>query len=668
MAKGNTISLMDGLYSYELPPEPADEKQIMNYDLKKADQVWRRPEIRDVKRMTVRERGEYIEKMDDYFYNGMWMFIDGELIWISGMHWDFLQMSKWEFGYAQYLEQQRFDFYFRDLVRKDPYCYGKAILKCRRCGITTEELEEAIYTLIEDEGHKIALQSTDHPKCIQSLLRPIIDSYMERPHWMRGRFYAPNGKKPRNALELVNNKVDVLNDVPDSYLKGTIMAYPTVAHAVDTYKKKLIIMDEAFKWTEASIEETLGVNKKCVVEYGIKGKVDVLSTMGDSDDVAQSVKEGCKIVYDSNPKIRDSNGRTTSGLYEWFISAIHSADIPEEHRDPAYTKFGKINKDSAEAYVKGEVNKHPANSKQRIFEMRRLPLIRKHGLLAATSKDYLPALRMQDRLDALNLLPRDQKPYVRGNFSMPDMKGRISFEPDESGIWLISVHPYFSAEKNIDTRNRWRSSVNGQYLKAANPEFVIGYDPIKFKKKNTTSKNLSLACLVVWKKFDYFGSGVSNEYCALMLHRPDDPKDAHFEAVKACRYYGAPIKVERNVGDTDDVFVENGMEDFLLTDKHGIFGMHTTDKTTENGVQRLATKFAAPKTEEDKDQVDCYPFEDGLLDFINFDISNSQNSHVTMATVMCEYGADQLVFTNTTDNSVQRMLKAAQSVFPPINR
>lgn len=669
---GNIISLQDGLYSYQLPPEPRDEKQILNYDKKREDQIWIRPEIKDVKRMTVRERGEYIEKMDDYFYNGMWMFINGELVWITGMHWDFIQMSKWEFGYAQYLEQQRFDFYFRDLVRKDPYCYGKAILKCRRCGITTEELEEAIYTLIEDEGHKIALQSTDHPKCIQSLLRPIIDSYMERPHWMRGRFYAPNGKKPRNALELVNNKVDVLNDKPDDYLKGTIMAYPTVAHAVDTYKKKLIIMDEAFKWTEASIEETLGVNKKCVVEYGIKGKVDVLSTMGDSDDVLQSVKEGCQIIYGSNPKIRDANGRTSSGLYEWFISAIHSADIPEEHRDPAYTKYGKINKDSAEAYVRGEVNKHPVNSKHRVFEMRRLPLEKKHGLMAATDKTYFPVIRMQDRLDYLNSLPPHKKPYTRGNLTTPDSKGRVYFEPDENGIWLVSVQPFFSAERNLDTRNRFRV-IGTKFHPPINPEYVVGYDTIKFKTKNTTSKNLSQACIIVWKKFNYFDAKdelsrpIVNQYCALMLDRPEDPKDAHFEAVKACLFWGAPINIERNAGDADDVFVGNSAEDFMLKDKNGVYGIFTTPKVIENGVQRLATKFAAPKTEEDKDQIECYPFEIGLIDYMNFDMGDTLSSHVTMATIMADYGADQIVQTNTTDNSVQRMLKAAQSIFPPVH-
>lgn len=421
-------------------------------------------------------------------------------------------------------------------------------------------------------------------------------------------------------------------------------------------------MDEAFKWIDASPEETLFINKKCVVEYGIKGKVHVLSTMGDSDQVVEAVKEGCKIIYDSNPRVRDLNGRTTSGLYEWFVSAIHSADVPEEYRDPAYTKYGDINKDSAEAYIRGEVNKHPANSKQRVFEMRRLPLEKKHGLMAATDKTYFPVLRMQDRLDYLNTLALHQKPYTRGNLTPPDSKGRVYFELSETGIWLISVHPYFSAEKNIDTRNRFRT-IGKKYHPPVNPEGAIGYDTIKFKTKNTTSTSLSQACLVVKKKFDYFGSGIFNEYCGLMLDRPENPKDAHFEAVKACLYWGYPINIERNAGDADEVFEDNNAEAFLLKDKNGIYGFYTNQKTTESGVQRMATNFSAPKTPDDKDQIDCYPFEVGLIDYMNFDMGDTESSHVTMADIACNMGLDQIVQTNATDNSVRRMLQAQQEIF-----
>jgi hypothetical protein len=406
MAKNSNIILIgDGVsYEYELPPMPRDEKEIEGYNLKRSEQVWRRPKvIFNTNQLKEKEKIEYEEKMRIKWAEGHWMFIDGEPVWITGMHWDFLVMNKFDFGYPNYLDNQRFDFYFRDLVRKDTRSYGKAILKCRRCGMTAQEMSEAIYTLIEDDNCNIGLQSNESQKCKQTLMHPLIDTYLARPKWMREEYYSPNSKRPRNSLELISNRIDLLDDdnEEDRPLGGKVNPYPTVAAAMDGTKKRFIIMDEGFKWKEASIEDTLGVNKKCVVEYGIKGKVDVLSTMGDSDDVVNAVKEGCKLIRDSNPDVRDPNGRTTSGLYEWFVSAIHSADIPEEHRDPAYTKFGKINKDSAEAYVNAEVNKHPKDSKKRVFEMRRMPLKKSHGMMTASNANYFGKIRIDLRLQEL---------------------------------------------------------------------------------------------------------------------------------------------------------------------------------------------------------------------------------------------------------------------------
>lgn len=664
MAKGNIILLNDGLYSYTLPPEPSDEKLIQNYDKKKSDQVWQRPVIfpvREIKKWSEKQRIEYIDGLRDKWLNGHWVFIDGELVWISGMHWDFMVMSKYEFGYPDYLEQQRFDFYFRDLVRKDDKCYGKAILKCRRCGFTAQEIEESIYTLIEDDSCHVGLQSNEYKKCLTTLVHPLIQTYVNRPLYMRERFYAPNGKKPRNSLELITSKIDVMNEDPDDYLGGTALPYPTTAAAMDGTKKKLIVQDESFKWIGCDPEETLDINKKCVVEYGIKGKVDVVSTMGDSDDVVEAVKKGCKIIYDSNPKVRDPNGRTTSGLYEWFVGAIHSADIPEEYRDPAYTKFGKINKDKATQYVLNEVNKYPLNSKQRVFAMRRLPLEKKHGLMAATSKQYFPLLRMQSRLDDLNQLPKNLKPYVIGNLT-EDARGRITFEADEEGIWLMSLLPFFSEEKNIDTRNRFRVQ-DGVFFPPINPEGCIGYDPVRYKTKNTTSSNLSLACAIAYKKFDYFGSGFSNQFAGLMLYRPDDPEDAHREVCKGAKFFGYPVMAERQVETTENIFKEQSMIPFLLSNpKDNIWGMWTTDKTTENGVQKLNTVFSPPKNEIDTDQVDIYPFEAGLIDYTNFDMLEPKKSHVTLASIMLVNGLEQINFTNFTDQSHDNTLERIHEV------
>jgi hypothetical protein len=660
MASGNIIQLLDGLYEYTLPPEPRDEKDILHYDLPKKEQMWKRPHIVDAKKLNERERIGLIELHRERWLNGVWMFINGEPTYITGMHYDFLTFSKFDFGYADYLDQQRFDFYFRDLVRKDKNTYGKAILKCRRCGMTAEEIEEAIYTLLEDENANVGLQSNEHKKCLQTLMYPLIQTYLSRPRWMREEFYSPNGKKPRNSLELISNRIDVLNTESDDFLGGTVLPYPTTPAAMDGTKKRLIIQDESFKWTTASIEETLDINKKCVVEYGIKGKVDILSTMGDSDDYVNSVKEGCKIIRDSNPKVRDQNGRTTSGLYKWFVSAIHSADIPEEHRE---IKFGKVNKDKAEAYVWAELNKYPKDSKQYVFAMRRLPIEEKHGLMAATNVNYFSKIRIDARLQELQNLPRDRKPYVRG-FLKEDTRGKVWFEADENGIWLIAIHPYFSTEKNVDTRNRFRID-DGIQFPPINPEFCIGYDPIRYRKEDTKTANLSRASAMIHKKYDYFGSGISDQRAALLLYRPDDPDEAHKEVIKACKYYGAPCMHERNIEKVKEVFEDYKMMPFLMkSEKDGKHGIWTDSggKIVKNGIDMLVTRFSPPKEPTEPDQLAEYPFEDGLIDLDNFDIGQTTAFDVTMSEVMLEYGLKQIVYTNRTDGQTANMLAAAQAV------
>jgi hypothetical protein len=664
----NIIQLMDGLYEYELPPEPRDEKSILFYDMPKKDQFWRQPVIHNVKRMTERERIEYIEIHRRRWDEGVWFFNNGEPTYITGIHYDFLTFCDFEDfgGKPNYLDQQRLDFYFRDLVRKDPRCYGSVILKCRRCGMTAEEMCQAIYTLLEDEKCKIGLQSNElQKKCLPELMHPIINMYVKRPKWMREDFYTPNGKKPRNTLELTSNKMDGESDSTESddRLGGNVIPYPTTTGAMDGSKKRYVIMDEVWKWKEASPLDTLGINKKCVVQYGIKGKISMLSTMGDSDSYHVAIKEGCQIWGQSNPRVRDPNGRTTSGLYKWFVSGIHSADIPEEWRD---VKYGKVNKEKAEEYIWNEVNKHDKNSKDYVFELRRLPPEEKYALMAANDKSYWSVIRIDSRLQELNELPKDKKPYVRGSL-VEDSHGRVHFEANETGFWLVALHPYFSVERGIDTRNRFRVH-NGIYFPPVNPEGCVGYDPFRYKTSNTTSNNLSKACIIVYKKYDYFNSGESNQYCALMLHRPNDPNDAHKEFFKACKYWGYPGMAERQVETTETVAEDMRMIPFLLKSKDKVWGIWSTPKTTENGVQKLATKFSPPKTEVDTDQIAIYPFEEGLIDYKNFDMTDTLSSHVTMATIMCEEGLEQVQYTNETDNSVNTVRNVIQEIIVPRNR
>lgn len=673
---GEIITLQDGLYKYQLPEIPP-ESEIWYYDVSKKEQYWKtksavnfkwlneKGELRNVKQMNEKDRIEYINQIRSYWQNGLWFMCNGVPTYITGMHFEHLCINKFKSSYFYYLDAQRERFYFRDLTNKSVKCSGRCWVKGRRVGITAEQITEAIRCILSDFSNHVAFQSDEHKKTKSTLLTPMIDAYVKRPIWLREIFYSNNGRIPRDKLELVSNVV--IHD--DNYpLGGVARAFPSTTKAVDGEEFMLDVMDEFSKWFGVSPMETFEVNKKTIVNPGKIGKLDALSTTGDGKESQKAVKDWHKLISDSNPEILNSNGQTNSGLWRYFVSYIYSHELitkMEAEGNPIMDKYGNIDKDKAEEYIWNDVNKYPKDSKEYIYSLYKQPMEMRHALLTPTGQGYFSKLRITSRLDELRMMPNDSKPYVRGRLE-EGKDGKIYFEKDDYGKWLIALHPYFSVEKNIDTRNRFRK-INGVFFPPINPEFCIGYDPVRYKKEDTSSNSLSEAAIIVAKKFDYFGSGDSNRYAALYLHRPDDPSDANKECMKACKYFAAPVMHERVIETVKTDFVEAHCLPFMLKNpKDDLYGIwiDSQGKIVKNALDWMVTKFSPNKTEEDIDQIAEMPFEDCLTDMDAFDIANTTQFDTMMAMIELEHGLKQILFTNLNDNTATDMLSVMNEIFP----
>lgn len=662
-----TIGTGDGVYKYELPSIPK-ESDILYYNLPKEQQYWRTEhdkerqlDLRDVKKMSERDKISYISMWRDRWQNGMWFMNGGEPTYIVGAHVDHLVFNKFGGSHLYYLDSQRERFYFRDLTNKDRICDGRTWVKARRTGITTEQITEAIRTAISGFYFKVGMQSTKLEICERTLMKPIIDTYIGRPFWMRETFYKSNGKKPVKSLRLVDSVLDEETET----LGGFILPFPTVASALDGDGWMLVIMDELSKWFTAAPYETLEINLKAIINPGKRGKIDALSTTGDSQEAIHSVADWHKLIANSNPKIRNGNGKTNSGLYKYFVSGIHSLDLLEE-RPEILNKHGFINKEMAEEHLWNNINKYAKDSKEYIFALYKTPMIEEHALLSSSTANLFPKVRIAARLKVLGELPIDEKPYVRGRLE-EYQDGTVQFEPDEKGLWLWAILPYFSIEKNIDTRNRFTKNRQGVYFPPVNSEGAIGYDPINYTKEQVKTNNYSQACLLVRKKFDYFNSGISDEIMGMYLGRPDDPRDANKEAMKACRFTGFGCMHENSVSHVYEDFRDNNMLPFLMKGEDGFYGMKPTLKNTKDGISMLQTRYAPPKQEGQKDQIECYPFEDGLRSLDNFDPSNTTPFDPTMGEIYCEHGLKQVMFTNATQSKVNEAVKWKQELMPKRN-
>jgi hypothetical protein len=647
------IKLLGGDYIYNTPEIPKDEKEILFYDKKKKDQFWSIPnDIVRFKNMTMSEKKQFVEIERNRWLNGLWFFNNGEPTYITGMHYDHLVYQTFEFGKARYLESQRHDFYFRDYCMKDKDCYGMLWLKPRRYGMTTEEITHSQYIATSNYGRQVGAVSNENKKTIDTIFRPIVDSYIKRPKYLRPTIYMPNGRKPKKEILFQSATVKELGG-DDLFmdnrgdLNGWIIPKPTTVTAYDGTKLHYLIVDEIWKWIICNPQEFWGSHKKCFEDGGdIIGKASLLSTMGDSDDYKMAVKCGVDMWHESDPSNRPANNRTKTGLYRYFIDAIYSvrkfADV-----------YGFIDVEKAEEYLDEELSKIDPSSSEYIFEKRRMPRCPEDALAGADTAAIFTNKRLSSRVESIKRSPKGDKPYVRGNFiELND--GKVEFEPDNDGIWKITNLPKTDILNKLDYTNRYKK-VGEKYFKPINPEWCGGYDPVNFADVDTTSGNKSRASIIFRQKFDYYGNGGQNRYSAILVYRPEEPDEAHYEAIKACRFFAAPLMIDRSgLTGIKKKFTEHGMVDFLLKNpKDGVIGMWADNQKrfVKEGVNKMVGYFKLPTNENELDYINEHPFEELLEDMIPFDPNKTTKSDVVMSNILLEYGAEQIKETNLTDSS-----------------
>jgi hypothetical protein len=680
-----------GLYEYQLPPVPP-EREIWYHDIKKADQYWKTNAVsdkfkwltkdgnlRNVKQMAERERREYIDYWRDKWENGLWIMINGEPTWLSGLHVDHLVFNKFKGGFFNYDDSQRLRFYFRDLTNKDNLCDGRCWVKGRRVGLTMEEVSEAIRVMLSGFSNHVGGQSDTHPKAKSTIMSKIIDTYVKRVDWMREIYYSSNGKIPRSELELISSTKSYDDD--DFPLGSKARVFSTTAKAADGEEFMLYIMDEFSKWFECSPLEAYEINIHTIVNPGKRGKMDVLSTTGDSEHAEKSAREWHQIIADSNPLVRNKNGKTNSGLYYYFVSYVNSFELWEKYPQ-IKDIYGKVNVEMAEEIIWTEVNKYAKDSKNYIYTLYKMPTRMRHALLTATNQGYFSKLRTTARLDELRGMPYDRKPYVIGSLEY-NRNGEVYFESNEEkmvrcerdgikyepGYWMIAVQPYFSIDRGINLANRYRV-LDGTCFPPLNPEGAIGFDPIRYRKEDTTSANLSEASITVEKKFDYFGTGGENQMCALWVHRPDDPRDANRECIKAAKFWGYPVMYERVMDAVKEDFEVAKMVPFLLkSEKDGLVGMviDSAGKTVKNALDWMVTKYAPPKSTDDVDRIATMPFEKVLQEMDSFDIKNTTKYNIFMSMVELEHGLKQIKYTTVSEKGTANKMKVINEIFPKRN-
>lgn len=275
--------------------------------------------------------------------NGFWFYNNGQPVFLTGMHYLYLQWWSIDIGYPKYRLPDLEYFYFLQYVIEDNDCLGMLEVTKRRFGKTfrgglfvtdyttrTKMTNGTIQSKTGGDAKKVFSKAVVNPfRRLPRFFRPVYDTSLGNNPKTEMRFQRTNTKGKKSA-----------DDVYDDELGSVIDHHSADPLAQDGMKVHRGLQDEWAKTTECDIYERHEVMRYCVIddEARVIGKLLYTSTVEKLDSEKDGVQDGARRLWnDSDQTKRADNGRTISGLYRFFMSAKKARNfdkfgVPDEEK------------------------------------------------------------------------------------------------------------------------------------------------------------------------------------------------------------------------------------------------------------------------------------------------------------------------------------------------
>lgn len=597
-----------GEYQVPLPKKPP-LKEMYNYGKKPKDQYFQRtviPEsLKRKKNLFTPEEEQFIADEHHRRQNGIWMLIKGEPYYIPGPFYFFLNYWTTKDGpIPNFRYSQWRIFMFWDMCVRDPNSYGMFLVKPRRIGGTEITLciiyefctrrknvtggmqsknEDSIY-----ENYKRMLKS--HRKMIW-YMQPVHKGSTDNKEGLFFSYPAEMNSKAR-LLQAAEEGGEIESIYTDEELASEITYKPSIAGAYDGTKLERWTLNEFGKMEKMSVlgcwdkvKPTLHLDNGMV----IIGKALLESTIEEID--AKQLDEVSKMHTYSDPFSLDANGRTTSGLYRLFISAIDAASEDE---------YGFPREDQTREFLENELSnlRKKGDTKGFIDKKRKTPLCIEDALMPSGEQSAFNIQHLQENLGNLDYaLTDNKKQTIRGNFIWDKglVDTRVIFVIDPNGKWEVSYLP-----KDIDNAY----VLLGSFKHPKNNHlFCFGCDPFDHKETSDRNKRSKGGGVIYRKyddlldgsKYDEFGNPYNGaidfeteQPIAIYCAREDDPNVFFEDMLMAAVFYGCEMLFENNKQGIRSHFQNRGYAGYI---------MDRPESTKPNPNAKTPNQKGAPATE-----------------------------------------------------------------------
>jgi hypothetical protein len=471
--------------------------------------------------------------------NGFWFMSNGMPIYLTGAHYLYLQHIKIDIGYPKYRLPDLEYFYFQQYVIEDPNCMGMLEITKRRFGKT---FRGGVFVLDYPTRTKMTngtIQSKTGADAKKVFAKAVVDPFKKLPRFFKPEYDLSGGVTPKSELRFQNTNVrgkKAEETLEKEELGSLIDYYSADALATDGQKIHRKFDDEWAKTIECNIYDRHDVTRYCLMddEGRIIGKVLYSSTVEALETEKDGVQEAAINLWnDSDQLNKGENGRTASGLYRFFMSAIRAKNF-DIYGVPDEVKTEK-EIDADRATVKN-------NARSLAARIRKEPKTIDEAFYAGNDKCEFNAENITNQIKAVEL----EQPYWRQSRlvlkkeavksilpSTKDVvKQSVGYMDDVKGGWFILEQPN-EPNKFLD---------RGGYLEPNNKHlYQIGVD--------TTQDRIAVSgsnpAITVFKKSCKVDGEETGMYPVALWISPTR-LDIHFdeEVLKACMWYGCKANYE----------------------------------------------------------------------------------------------------------------------------
>jgi len=603
-----------------------EERDILSRSAKPAYQYWERPqppadyEIKRKKEISVQKNNpeyynpelqNYRNQEWDRRLNGLWFYNNGRGTYLTGLHYFYLTHWKLDVGYPEFRITDLHFFYFLEYCVQDPNCMGMIEVTKRRQGKTMRAGAFLFELTSRSKNKNAGIQSKTYDDAKDNVFaKGIVMPFKYLPDFFIPIYDTEKGMTPKGELRFFKtNKRGANDDIFSEKveLESQITFKSSEKFAYDGMKIHRYLADEAGKTSKVDVYDRHQVVQFCLQqEETIIGKALYTTTVEEMEDGGESFKA---LWQASDQNKKNTNGRTKSGLYQYFMPA---------YKTLFYDKYGIPDEEKAKEFYMGERNALMDDNRALASFIRKNPFTIEEAFFSEAESCIYDALALNRQKESITWIDKKEL-YLQGDFvwEKGERDTRVLFIEKANGKFKVhskaNVHDYtfYNQVEDYGTKK----------VPKETKKYAIAVDP--FDHSITTSNERSDGAGYAYRRYDAIDE-LSETFLVQYINRPDKAEIFYEDMIKLAHFFGCEVLSEDNKVGLIKYFEYRGYERFLTKMPNATkYGISATVKTH----QQIAEETESYITDNLKKVI----FTELLDDWLHFNINKTTKFDAAMA-------------------------------------